>query len=368
MVAEHLNFSQNGDFLPKSWNKDGGYTTYQYDNPPYPAYQKPKYPKSTHYLFIPKCVKKVISSISEKIDKQYNTQHKKLSDREIVNQIIMYLHEHYTYTLNLPDNKLKTDPVTFFLNTSKKGHCELFASAAALLLRYKGLPSRYTTGFICIEQHPSGDYFVSRMGNAHAWSETYLRDEKKWILVEATPPDGIVPYETKWGIFNVWIDKIKYSLSKRISEIRRGYFTRAVINFFFDIFLISFNFLFHPLRGFISLFFLLIIIYIIKLRKKNEIYTLERSAETIKLTKKMYKFIASIENKTNIKRKSSETLEEWIKRLEDSDYSQKINIEKIKDFIAWYREIRFTNEPITSQKLKIFGINSKKTIKNFNKF
>jgi hypothetical protein len=366
MVAEHLNYSPNGDFLPKSWNKDGGYTAYIYDNPPFPAYYKPKYPKSTHYIFIPREIKNVIASISDNIDAEFNPEHRKLSDMETASQIKMYLQKHYKYTLSPPINRENSDPILFFLTKSKQGHCELFATAAALLLRYRGIPSRYVTGFVCMEQHPSGDYYISRMGNAHAWTEAYLREEKKWILVEATPPDGIVPYKSEWGIFNVWIDKLKYSASKMLSEIRRGYFTKAIINFFFDLFSIIFDILIHPLRG--SIFILLclgVAVFIIHRRKKQTAYSLTLSRETEKLIKTADKFISDIGRKTGIKRNEHETLDEWLKRIEVSDTD--IDIDKIRCFVNEYRMLRFAKEKITSDEIAKFSRKSRRILKNSDK-
>jgi len=364
MVAEHLNVSHNGDFLPKEWNKDGGYTAYQYDNPPFPAYQKPRYPKESHYLFIPRCVKNAISNIADRIDQKNKDENRILSDMEMVTQITSYLENNYSYSLNPPKVPLKSDPVSYFLMGSKKGHCELFATAATMLLRYKGIPSRYITGFVCSEPHPSGKYYVARMGNAHAWSEAYLRDKKKWVLVEATPPSGMMPYKSEWGLFESWFDKIKYSISKRLSEIRRGYFTRGILNFFYDVFDVVFSLLYHPARGPVFLCVVLCAVYLFRKYRKNKIYTLDISSEVRKVQRLLKTFIHKLEKETGIRKEETETLDEWMSKIEKSSMSEKEKVEQIRDLVARYREIRFLKNCQSREKIKKFALDLKLCLKN----
>src|SRR5204862_73730 len=63
----------------------------------------------------------------------------------------------------------------------------LFASAAVLLLRLRGVPARYVTGFRGGEWNSVGDYVAVRDDRAHAWAEAFLPD-RGWIRVDATPP------------------------------------------------------------------------------------------------------------------------------------------------------------------------------------
>ena len=52
----------------------------------------------------------------------------------------------FGYTLELL-GMLANDPIAEFLFVRKKGHCEYFASAMAVMLRGLGIPSRMVTGF-----------------------------------------------------------------------------------------------------------------------------------------------------------------------------------------------------------------------------
>lgn len=78
-----------------------------------------------------------------------------------------------------------------FLFKSKKGNCEYFASAAAVLLRHAGVPTRLVTGFLASEWNQYGRFYDVRQSEAHAWVEAYVPG-KGWITVEATPPQGLL--------------------------------------------------------------------------------------------------------------------------------------------------------------------------------
>ena len=78
------------------------------------------------------------------------------------------------------------DPVEHFLLGERAGHCELFASAAVLLLRVTGVPARYVTGFRGGDWNSVGGYVAVRDDRAHAWAEAFLPDVG-WVRVDATP-------------------------------------------------------------------------------------------------------------------------------------------------------------------------------------
>ena len=69
-----------------------------------------------------------------------------VSDEAKARAIENHLHHDYGYTLDLPSRVLR-DPLSNFLFVRKKGHCEYFASAMAVMLRTLGVPARVVTGF-----------------------------------------------------------------------------------------------------------------------------------------------------------------------------------------------------------------------------
>jgi hypothetical protein len=75
-------------------------------------------------------------------------------------------------------------PVERFLFQTKSGYCELFATAAALLFRQMGMPSRLVTGFRA--GYPTGSVLVLKDSDAHAWVEVWTR-KAGWVPVDPTP-------------------------------------------------------------------------------------------------------------------------------------------------------------------------------------
>ncbi|MEY2931578.1 MAG: hypothetical protein RL033_2327, partial [Pseudomonadota bacterium] len=80
------------------------------------------------------------------------------------------------------------DPVLAFLFHDRRGHCEYFASALALLGRAAGIPTRLVMGYRVSERSPFG-YYVVRERNAHAWVEAWLPGEG-WVTRDATPAEA----------------------------------------------------------------------------------------------------------------------------------------------------------------------------------
>lgn len=113
-----------------------------------------------------------------------------LTPREKMRAVETYFRENYQYRLGIeiPEGK---DPLLYFLREKPPAHCEYFATAAALLLRTGGVPTRYVTGFVPAERNASGGYWVARNRDAHAWVEAYDAAQQKWTTVEATPSAGI---------------------------------------------------------------------------------------------------------------------------------------------------------------------------------
>ena len=70
------------------------------------------------------------------------------------NAIEAYLRTHYGYTLQLGNTKVP-DPIADFLFVRRRGHCEYFSSAMAIMLRTVGIPSRVVNGFAGGEFEPA---------------------------------------------------------------------------------------------------------------------------------------------------------------------------------------------------------------------
>ena len=91
----------------------------------------------------------------------------------------------------LPDGR---DFCDYFLFENKRGYCMHYATAAVLMFREFGIPSRYVEGYTLngVDPDDNGNYSVSDRG-AHAWPEVFV-DNMGWLPVEVTPgfsTDGI---------------------------------------------------------------------------------------------------------------------------------------------------------------------------------
>jgi protein-glutamine gamma-glutamyltransferase len=78
-----------------------------------------------------------------------------------------------------------------FLSTSRTGHCEYFATAAALLLREVGIPVRYAIGYAVVERDPKREEFVIRGTHGHSWCRVWDERGGQWIDFDATPPSWL---------------------------------------------------------------------------------------------------------------------------------------------------------------------------------
>lgn len=82
------------------------------------------------------------------------------------------------------------DFVTYFLTKSKAGNSMHYATAAAMMFRYYGIPSRYVEGYLITPEQVenlSGESTIEVPGsNGHAWTEIYV-DGLGWVPVEMYP-------------------------------------------------------------------------------------------------------------------------------------------------------------------------------------
>lgn len=99
--------------------------------------------------------------------------------------IVSRLRREYSYS-TYSDGRLTSLPD--FLFKTRKGNCEYFATAAAILLRRAGVPTRLVTGFLASEWNEWGRFYDVRQGQAHAWVEAYLPG-RGWTRYDATPAE-----------------------------------------------------------------------------------------------------------------------------------------------------------------------------------
>lgn len=97
--------------------------------------------------------------------------------------------------------RLHKSAVARFLHETKAGHCEYFATAAALLLREAGIPARYCVGFSGQEKGSSGEWLL-RGTHAHAWCRVWDGDPPRVVVDEKTGVQRTVWPNGKWIDFD----------------------------------------------------------------------------------------------------------------------------------------------------------------------
>jgi len=107
------------------------------------------------------------------------------SPEERLERTLAFVESECHYSLK-PGRFRTNQPVSEFLFEKKQGYCEYFASAAAVLLRLQGIPSRYVAGWNVQGGNRQGDHYVVREKDAHAWIEAYLPG-RGWVEADPTP-------------------------------------------------------------------------------------------------------------------------------------------------------------------------------------
>ncbi len=94
----------------------------------------------------------------------------------------------FTYTLSPPPAPTGVRPLDYFLFDSRKGYCQDFSTAMAVMLRSLNIPVRQMSGFSQgFFDEKTHRYLVNAL-NAHSWVEVYFPN-LGWIPFEPTP-DG----------------------------------------------------------------------------------------------------------------------------------------------------------------------------------
>ena len=138
-----------------------------------------------NYLDIPEAAENVIKSVLGSYEKSerisYTTA--KLNILNVLSKNEYSDEVNYKCTGN-------TDIVSEFLQETKIGNSVHFASAAALMLRYYGIPSRYAEGYAITpddtENVRSNTEIIITDDNAHMWAEYYC-DGIGWLPFETVP-------------------------------------------------------------------------------------------------------------------------------------------------------------------------------------
>lgn len=97
----------------------------------------------------------------------------------------------FTYTLSVPALPARNS-VDAFITSIRRGHCELYASALALMARSLGIPARVVSGFRGGDYNVGDQAYMVRASMAHLWVEVLLKDIG-WIRLDPSPQSDLSP-------------------------------------------------------------------------------------------------------------------------------------------------------------------------------
>ncbi len=143
------------------------------DAPPTPA-------ELARDLAVPPDVDRRVSGIARQVTARYAAPQAK------IDAIIRFLGTNNSYSLTV--NPGSGEPISNFVLQHKSAHCEYFASAAVVMLRAAGVPTRYVSGYYAHESGGRG-WALVRQRDAHAWAESWIAGTG-WVTVDATPGNG----------------------------------------------------------------------------------------------------------------------------------------------------------------------------------
>jgi protein-glutamine gamma-glutamyltransferase len=128
------------------------------------------------------------------------------TDYDRVNAISEYLKSNYAYDLNVAKQGNAENTVEFFLFNAKRGFCEHFATAMAVMCRSINIPARVAVGFAPGEYNPLTGYYEVSGRDAHAWVEAYF-PMFGWISFDPTPgwtdPSNLQRHNATWSGFTM---------------------------------------------------------------------------------------------------------------------------------------------------------------------
>jgi transglutaminase-like putative cysteine protease len=105
-------------------------------------------------------------------------------DADLVRAVLDHFREEpFVYTLQPPP--LGRNSVDDFLFSTRRGFCEHYSSAFAVLMRSAGIPARVIAGYQGGQLNDIGGYYTVRQSDAHAWTEVWL-EGLGWTRVDPT--------------------------------------------------------------------------------------------------------------------------------------------------------------------------------------
>jgi hypothetical protein len=95
----------------------------------------------------------------------------------------------FVYDERPPKPRGRTPALVSFVTSTKRGYCQHFAGAMAVMLRELGIPARVAAGFTSGRYDRNGGRWIVADRNAHTWVEAWF-DGYGWLPFDPTPGRG----------------------------------------------------------------------------------------------------------------------------------------------------------------------------------
>ncbi len=334
MVADQVHEDSDGALFHKGWKQNSGCrirTNIRDEAYPLPTTVPPA---SSRHLQIHPALRSQLDDNLRSMDLEGERD---IPDARRITKTVQLLQRTCSYKLGIGLESKGKDPVLQFVDDRRQGHCELFASAAALLLRSQGVPTRYVTGFVCVEP-AAGKYWLARLRDAHAWVEAYDRQEQRWKLVEATPAAGVPTKQDSPTWMKTLLDAPHTAWQWMRYHISRGDFAEAVLALTSTVF--------YALRGFVTTIpggglvsaFLGIYLWRRIRRRRKRKALIQPQPFDRELSKARSILLRSLRRK-GVTRRPNETIQELIKRSKTTIADEELP--RLQQVAEQYQFLRF---------------------------
>ena len=221
--VKDLQQSEDGTLAAK--NFDGDLDLIEYEEPQLAGQLANK--SLRQYLYLTPYIERELQAYKAEV---FGANWDKKKPDQLIRKVVNYFSNyHYEFGVNLEEGK---DPALAFLESpERKGHCEYFANSTALLLRSVGVPTRYVTGFYCVEKHPYEQKYLGRVHDLHAWVEAYDSNSQRWYVVEATPGDGMPSSQSDTTVLRSFFESIKQVFIDIVDAFKEGAVKEVILNF-----------------------------------------------------------------------------------------------------------------------------------------
>jgi hypothetical protein len=145
------------------------------------------------------------------------------SPTQILKTVETFFQKKFSYSLLLSGQGRNSTPISTFLLQTRSGHCEYFATATVLLLRAAGIPARYVKGYSVHEFSQLENRFIVRDRHAHAWTLVHLAGA--WHRFDTTPAawasieDAAAP---GWEFISDFLSFCRFKLMEWIRQARES--------------------------------------------------------------------------------------------------------------------------------------------------